>query len=103
MPDTAPARVGLRSKVSILERAQELRRAALLASVVRHLEVSALDDAHPQPVRLVNALHRLRSEPFFISCKQRCATRRPGCARRGRHRGCRAVTRRSDRRRGRRL
>ncbi|GHF54002.1 hypothetical protein GCM10010218_39040 [Streptomyces mashuensis] len=28
-------------------------------------------DAHPQPVRLVNALHRLRSEPFFVSYKQR--------------------------------
>ncbi|MFI0742729.1 methyltransferase domain-containing protein [Streptomyces sp. NPDC021100] len=28
-------------------------------------------DAHPDPVRLVNSLYRLRSEPFFASYKQR--------------------------------
>ncbi|MEV5508806.1 methyltransferase domain-containing protein [Streptomyces orinoci] len=28
-------------------------------------------DAHPHPVRLVNSLFRLRSEPFFVSYKQR--------------------------------
>ncbi|MEU3752965.1 methyltransferase domain-containing protein [Streptomyces olivoreticuli] len=28
-------------------------------------------DAHPHPVRLVNALYRLRTDPFFVSCKQR--------------------------------
>ncbi|MEV4441563.1 methyltransferase domain-containing protein [Streptomyces sp. NPDC049577] len=28
-------------------------------------------DAHPHPLRLVNTLHRLRSEPFFVSYKQR--------------------------------
>lgn len=39
------ARVGLGSKAPILERTPEPKRTALLTSVVRHLEASAIDDA----------------------------------------------------------
>jgi Tn3 transposase DDE domain len=39
------ARVGMGSKAPILERTPEPKRTALLTSVVRHLEASAIDDA----------------------------------------------------------
>ena len=41
----ALARTGLGSKAPNLERTPELKRTALLTSVVRHLEASAVDDA----------------------------------------------------------
>ncbi|MFF9870137.1 Tn3 family transposase [Streptomyces sp. NPDC013953] len=57
------ARVGLGSKAPILERMPEPRRTALLASVVRQLEASAIDDALDlftllMQVKLISAARR---------------------------------------------
>jgi hypothetical protein len=57
------ARVGLGSKAPILERTPEPKRTALLTSVVRHLEASAIDDALDLfsvliQVKLISAVRR---------------------------------------------
>ncbi|GAA4233059.1 hypothetical protein GCM10023075_48480 [Streptosporangium album] len=57
------ARVGLGSKAPILERTPEPKRTALLTSVVRHLEASAIDDALDlfsvlMQVKLISAARR---------------------------------------------
>jgi hypothetical protein len=76
------ARVGLGSKVPILERTPELKRTALLTSVVLHLEASAIDDA----LDLFSVLMQVK----LISAARR-ATDRDWVAARGgwrRRRGC---------------
>ncbi len=66
------ARVGLGSKAPILERAPEPRRTALLTSVVRHLEASAIDDALDvfallMQVKLLNVAKRATDKEWLAS------------------------------------
>lgn len=66
-PDTP-----LGSKAPILERAREPRRTALLASVVRHLEASAIDDALDvfvllMQVKLLNVAKRATDKEWLAS------------------------------------
>jgi TnpA family transposase len=66
------ARVGLGSKAPILERAPEPRRTALLTSVVRHLEASAIDDALDlfallMQVKLINVAKRATDRDWLAA------------------------------------
>ncbi|MFJ6438559.1 Tn3 family transposase [Streptomyces sp. NPDC091416] len=66
------ARVGLGSKAPILERTPEPRRTALLASVVRQLEASAIDDALDlftllMQVKLISAARRATDRDWMAA------------------------------------
>ncbi|HEY9328469.1 MAG TPA: Tn3 family transposase [Streptomyces sp.] len=66
------ARVGLGSKAPILERTPEPRRTALLASVVRQLEASAIDDALDlftllMQVKLISAARRATDRDWLAA------------------------------------
>ena len=66
------ARVGLGSKAPILERTPEPQRTALLTSVVRHLEASAIDDALDlfsvlMQVKLISAARRATDRDWLAA------------------------------------
>ncbi|MGB8940688.1 MAG: Tn3 family transposase [Streptomyces sp.] len=66
------ARVGLGSKAPILERTPEPKRTALLTSVVRHLEASAIDDALDlfsvlMQVKLISAARRATDRDWLAA------------------------------------
>ncbi|MCQ4083913.1 Tn3 family transposase [Streptomyces sp. RB6PN25] len=66
------ARVGLGSKAPILERTPEPKRTALLTSVVRHLEASAIDDALDvfallMQVKLLNVAKRATDKDWLAA------------------------------------
>ncbi|MFF4795559.1 Tn3 family transposase [Streptomyces sp. NPDC001276] len=66
------ARVGLGSKAPILERTPEPKRTALLTSVVRHLEASAIDDALDlfsvlMQVKLIGAARRATDRDWIAA------------------------------------
>lgn len=66
------ARVGLGSKAPILERMPEPKRTALLTSVVRHLEASAIDDALDlfsvlMQVKLISAARRATDRDWIAA------------------------------------
>ena len=66
------ARVGLGSKAPILQRTPEPKRTALLTSLVRHLEASAIDDALDvfallMQVKLLNAAKRATDKDWLAS------------------------------------
>jgi hypothetical protein len=71
------ARVGLGSKAPILERTPEPKRTALLTSVVRHLEASAIDDALDLfsvliQVKLISAARRA-TDRYWVAARGRMA------------------------------
>ncbi|MGW1404029.1 Tn3 family transposase [Streptomyces sp. NPDC002405] len=66
------ARVGLGSKAPVLERTPEPKRTALLTSVVRHLEASAIDDALDlfsvlMQVKLIGAARRATDRDWIAA------------------------------------
>ncbi|MDF2256007.1 Tn3 family transposase [Streptantibioticus ferralitis] len=66
------ARVGLGSKAPIMERTPEPKRTALLTSVVRHLEASAIDDALDlfsvlMQVKLISAARRATDRDWLAA------------------------------------